>query len=154
MAEQEKKYRLGDGVDTSECVIWEGAKNGSGYPIKWHNGRARLYNRVLWREHKGPIPKGRCICHKCDNPSCVNLDHLFLGSYRQNTLDMIRKGRARHPVGEAHGLAKLTENDVREIRKLFDEGMRITDLQIKFKDKGGREAVRCAARRKTWKHVV
>jgi hypothetical protein len=67
---------------------------------------------------------------------------------------MIRKGRARHPVGEAHGLAKLTENDVREIRKLFDEGMRITDLQIKFKDKGGREAVRCAARRKTWKHVV
>ena len=146
-----KEHQLGDTVDKAECVIWPGAKNGSGYPIKWHKGKARMYNRVLWSEHNGPIPKGNCICHKCDNPSCVNLDHLFLGSYSDNLYDMIKKGRDRHAFGSAHGLAVLNEEKVARMRKLAKDGVPRPDLVKMFgvSRTTVRKVITCA----TWKHV-
>ena len=57
------------------------------------------------------------VCHHCDNPPCCNPAHLFLGTTQDNTRDMVAKGRNRVPLGAANGLSKLTEADVREIRR-------------------------------------
>jgi hypothetical protein len=146
-----KKHQLGTTVDKSECIIWQGAKNGTGYPIKWHNGKARLYNRVLWAERNGPIPKGRCICHKCDTPSCINLDHLFLGSYADNLKDCRLKGREKHARGEAHGLHILSDEKVRRMRRLRENGAMRKELAIIFGV--SKTTVTKVCRRQTWTHV-
>jgi hypothetical protein len=64
----------------------------------------------------GPIPLGHFVCHHCDNPRCIRTLHLFLGTPADNTRDMDNKGRRRMPHGEEHGRAKLSADQVREIR--------------------------------------
>ena len=77
-------------------------------------------HRVAWILTHGHVPDGLCILHRCDNRSCVNPDHLFLGTYTDNARDMIKKrrGRGQFPAGESHPCAKLTKDNVREIRRL------------------------------------
>jgi hypothetical protein len=72
----------------------------------------------------GPIPEGLVICHRCDNPSCVNPAHLFLGTHADNVADKMRKGRHRtNPhKGEDHRSAKLTQEQVLEVRRRFAVG--------------------------------
>ncbi len=72
-------------------------------------------HRFSYELHKGQIPAGLIICHACDNPSCVNPDHLFLGTFRDNMDDAIRKNR--RPVGESIHCAKLKNADILEIRR-------------------------------------
>jgi DNA-binding transcriptional regulator YiaG len=74
--------------------------------------------RASWRLHKGPIPAGLQVLHKCDNALCVNPDHLFLGTQLDNIRDMVAKGRARSPRSTANGNGKLTDQEVWEIRQL------------------------------------
>jgi len=100
------------------CIIWTG-------PIVPPKGYGRFHfaadgkqlaegaHRVSYRIHKGPIPDGMLVCHHCDNPPCINPDHLFLGTPKQNTDDMVKKGR--NPWAIVSG-AKLTEEDVLFIR--------------------------------------
>lgn len=73
---------------------------------------------MAWEMAHGPIPAGMHVCHKCDNPPCVNPAHLFLGTEADNAHDRDRKGRQVAPRGEEHGCARLNESDVREIRAL------------------------------------
>lgn len=78
-------------------------------------------HRASWRLFRGDLPKGMYVCHKCDVRSCVNPDHLFLGSHRQNMRDAADKGRVRIPrqsyaSDETHQVAKLTNEQVLEIR--------------------------------------
>jgi len=73
------------------CWIWNGYKLTSGYGQYYHVGA----HRVAWIETHGDIPDNLLVCHHCDNPSCVNPKHLFLGTHRDNTQDMIAKGRGR-----------------------------------------------------------
>jgi hypothetical protein len=77
----------------------------------------QLAHRMMWRVTYGDIPPGVHVLHRCDNPSCVNPAHLFLGDAQANVDDKMRKGRHRygHVTGETHGMAKLTEEQVREI---------------------------------------
>jgi predicted XRE-type DNA-binding protein len=70
---------------------------------------------MAWEFANGPIPKGKCVLHRCDNPSCCNPDHLFLGSHKDNTQDAIRKGRFKFNLPKP----KLTSNQVEEIRTLY-----------------------------------
>lgn len=106
------------------CWLWNGAYTGNGYPAfaptKYGGDGA---HRWAYRLHKGEIPEGILVCHTCDNPACVNPDHLFLGTHKDNQSDCSRKGRlggrVRH--GEDNAGSKLTNAQRAEIRTLFHE---------------------------------
>jgi hypothetical protein len=76
----------------SGCWEWTRGKS-SRYGYVWYKGRGDLAHRISYAFHIGEIPHGMEVCHKCDNPPCVNPDHLFLGTRQDNALDCVRKGR-------------------------------------------------------------
>lgn len=101
---------------SSGCWEWTGSKSkGYGY-VRWR-GKPRIASRVIWEIENGEIPPGMFVCHKCDNPSCVRLSHLFLGTPKENAEDCIRKGRHRAKSNEDHWNSKLTMTAASEIRE-------------------------------------
>jgi hypothetical protein len=91
-------------VDENGCWIWNRATYPYGYGHTARNRGNGYAHRVAWEIANGAtIPDGMCICHSCDVPSCVNPDHLFLGTHLDNVYDSIRKGRRR--VSRSHPLA-------------------------------------------------
>jgi hypothetical protein len=93
-------------------------------------------HRYSWELHRGPIPKGMLVCHSCDTPTCVNPEHLFLGTPRENSKDMKVKGRAGagiyQPRGSQYPQSKLRENDIPKIRSLHRRGLLIKDIAEQF----------------------
>lgn len=75
------------------CLEWNGSLNNSGYGNFWLEGTSDKAHRVSWTLTNGEIPEGLFVLHKCDNPKCVNTDHLFLGTAKDNALDRKAKGR-------------------------------------------------------------
>jgi hypothetical protein len=115
-------------VDPGGCHVWTASKETrKGYGKFSNAGRTRKAHRVAWEIAKGEVPVGMMVCHRCDNPSCVNVGHLFLGTNADNLKDMAAKGRSL--IGEANRNAKLTEDDVREIIASSD---RTCDLAKRF----------------------
>jgi hypothetical protein len=113
-----------------------------------------LEHRRAWTEANGPIPDGMFVLHHCDNRACSNVEHLFLGTQTDNMRDMLAKGRGSRvgPRGEAHGHAKLTEAQVREIRDRY-AAKGVTHDRL-AKDYGvSSELIGLIVRRKIWKHV-
>ena len=98
------------------CLEWTGALNEAGYARLSVEGRNVRVHRLNWELTHGAIPDGMFVCHRCDNPKCVDPDHLFLGTNQDNVTDMMTKGRGS--VGERQGNAKLSLADVRNIRGL------------------------------------
>ena len=79
-------------VNDKGCWEWTGTKVGGYGRLGW-KGKSDYAHRVAWRVFKGPIVDDLCVCHKCDNPSCVNPDHLWLGTHQQNMIDRENKNR-------------------------------------------------------------
>jgi hypothetical protein len=75
------------------CVEWTGSTTSDGYGQLTVNGRHMLAHRLAWEVHNGPIPDGQIVCHTCDNRSCINVGHLWLGTQRDNVRDAMAKGR-------------------------------------------------------------
>lgn len=100
----------------ADCWEWMGGRLKTGYGAFWLNGRTEKAHRVSWEIHRGKIPEGLFVLHKCDNPPCVNPEHLFIGTTLDNVRDKIQKGRLRVPRGEDSGVSKLTEAQVIAIR--------------------------------------
>lgn len=103
-------------VTEAGCWEWQGAKFPDGYGNMRWNGKGRGTHRLSYEAFKGHIPDGLCVLHSCDNPPCINPDHLRVGTKKENTQDCLERGRFRDSNGEANNLAKLTEADVLEIR--------------------------------------
>jgi hypothetical protein len=92
------------------CDEWQlSVLQSGGYPQFNINGQMRRGHRVMWILERGPIPDGIDVCHKCDNPRCLRIDHLFLGTALVNMHDMISKGRDRHPTGIENGVSSFDE---------------------------------------------
>jgi hypothetical protein len=121
-------------VDTSgECWVWTGPKNPLGYGVAGHKkvpGRDRLTHRFAWQMTNGPIPPGLYVLHHCDNPPCVNPDHLWLGTIADNNRDRNIKGRDAR--GEGNANAKLTVMDVQNIRAAHSQGVGLNAISRTF----------------------
>ena len=101
------------------CWAWLGATRTGGYGEFWSDSPKRLLasHRISWGLHFGDIPEGLSVLHKCDNPRCVNPEHLFVGTQADNIHDMVRKGRKRGgaPTGEKHFRAVLSSAASKEL---------------------------------------
>ena len=107
---------------TDGCWLWQGGNDGGdGYGRIRRGSKSIGSHRASWIIHFGEIPDGFEICHKCDNPPCVRPDHLFLGSASDNQSDSWAKGRRKPPnnQGSLHGMSKLTEEQVKDIRNSY-----------------------------------
>ena len=113
------------------CIEWQGWRNQYGYGCFYDGERDVLVSRWVWQQAKGPIPDGLNVLHHCDNPACVNLDHLFLGTQADNLQDASRKNRVNKTIkarGQDHGNTILTNEDVLDIRRDFARGARQSDI--------------------------
>jgi hypothetical protein len=108
-------------TDFFNCWIWQAGYFSNGYGAYCYNAKTRRAHRVAWEFTYGPIPKGKIVMHICDNPKCVNPNHLRIGTNRENSTDAIKKGRI--PKGQRHPLAKLTADNVLEIRNRVATGI-------------------------------
>jgi DNA-binding transcriptional regulator YiaG len=115
----------------SGCWLWLGSEHGSnGYGAIKVDGKSMPAHRYSYQRFVGEIPVGMFVCHRCDNPSCVNPYHLFLGTHQDNTDDKVRKNRQakgkklaeaqyeNRPKGELNGNSKLSQDEVNQIRSL------------------------------------
>lgn len=150
-----------------DCWEWRAYRQPKGYGLIAHGRGTMLAHRMSWLLNVGMIPDGLCVLHKCDNASCVNPSHLFLGTRADNNHDMERKGRAVHPEGDnngsrlhpellargsRHGMSKLTEPEVREIRSEYKTGT-TTHRRLATKFGVARSLIRFIVKRITWKHI-
>lgn len=145
------KYRLFRKVskdpDTG-CWLWGGSKSADGYGRITVNNKLVGAHRVSFETFVGPIPAGLHVCHKCDTRNCVNPNHLFLGTNAENVSDKVSKGRQSFLRGEQQAGAKLTENQVREIRS-----SNLSQRKLAAKLGVSQSVVFNVKRRNTWKHV-
>lgn len=119
-------------LDPGGCWLWTAYVTRLGYGRFGMNGLALPAHRVSWMLHFGPIPDGLFVCHRCDVRNCVNPAHLFLGTALDNAQDMMLKGRGGQRKGEAHHRAKLTAEQVLDIRKQFLCGVRQSAIRRQF----------------------
>lgn len=131
------------------CWTWRKYKNPDGYGSVWWQGKMVGAHRLSYETFVGPIPSGMLVCHHCDNPSCVNPDHLFLGTNADNAADRDAKGRTARGSKNRH--AKLGEDDVREIRRLVSEGWTCANVGALFNI--SKQQVSKIATGKRWAHV-
>lgn len=118
--------------DESGCWIWTASCAGKGYgQIKLPGTRRQIYaHRLSYLIHKGELPDAKHICHTCDNPKCVNPDHLFVGTSQDNHDDMKAKGR--HTYGEKSATVKSTTKEVLQMKAMIKAGVPQTKIAALF----------------------
>lgn len=128
---------------TETCWLWTGMINKSGYGrLSSVNKRYELAHRLSYKIFKGPVSDDLFVCHTCDIPLCINPEHLWIGTHRENVADRIDKERDN---------SKLKSFDVYQIRELYKKGERAIKIAEKFNINV--RTIYCIVNRKTWKHV-
>jgi len=105
---------------------------GRGYGVLRHGGSNVRAHRLSWQLSRGPLGAGVCVLHRCDTPACINPGHLFVGTQADNMADMCKKGRVKPGMGERHGMSRLLDAEVREIRSLYEQGMLQRTIAVRF----------------------
>lgn len=147
----ERFWEKVDKRSPDECWIWKGNKSPQGYGFIVTDQKMYRSHRVCYELCNGPIPKGMYVCHRCDNPQCVNPSHLWLGTPAENNRDRANKKRNNHTFGELHPSAKINSADVVEIRKMAEQGVRQRDIATLYGIT--QHSVWSIIHRKTWQHV-
>jgi Autographiviridae endonuclease len=150
---------LGNIKKINGCWEWQGKLHPNGYSCTttYETEKREHTHRISFRVFKGEIPEGICVCHSCDNRKCINPEHLFLGTHKDNSQDALKKGRLENSKlikarGEKNGSSKLTDEQVREIRKELENGVKGAKVARKY---GVSSSIVYVIRdRKTWKHVI
>lgn len=130
---------------TESCWNWTQGLDRRGYGQIKISARNYGAHRLSWFIHNGSIPTNLSVCHRCDRPSCIRPDHLFLGTHAENMADMHKKNR--HRVG-----SKLTAEQVRQIKQMYQEG--ITQSEIASIMNVTFSNISYILSGKTWKHIV
>ena len=145
--------RFWEKVDKSGiCWEWLAFKESRGYGSFSVNRKSWKAHRFSWLLHYGEIPEGLFVCHHCDNPSCVNPAHLFLGTAKDNAEDSVKKGRWPNLKGENNNYSKLTEKQVLAIRAEYKTG-KITKSALARKYNVSLRTIHRIVIRNTWRHI-
>lgn len=115
------------------CIIWVGSRDKDGYGKICVQRISFRVHRVAYFTYYGIDPKELLVCHTCNNPSCVNVEHLYLGNQLQNQQQSISEGRSVKNLGESNGQHKLTREKVIQIRKLASFGVSQTSISKQYK---------------------
>ncbi len=134
----------------SECWEWLGCRASNGYGKVYYQKRTYTAHRIAYFVTFNIIlPPTQCICHTCDNRICCNPSHLFVGSNKDNSYDMIKKQRQAR--GESQGLSRLTADNVIYIRDMYSKGISMYALAKQLTVNKG--TISAVIKRKTWKHI-
>lgn len=145
----ERIYKHAFPEPMSGCWFWMAKCNVHGYGTIGVYGKTWLAHRASYVLHGGKLLPGQCVLHRCDMPSCVNPDHLFVGMPADNVRDMEQKKRAYHPRGQDYGRTHLSEDDVRAIRADARSATVLGRLHNM-----NPVSIRYIKQRKSWKHVL
>ncbi len=145
---EERFWKYVDKKSNNECWNWTGTCNTNHYGELSVYGKCVRTHRFSWEIHFGKIPNGLFVCHTCDNPKCANPEHLFLGTYKDNSDDKVKKNR--QIVGENHCLHKLIESQVKEIRSLKGK---LSQRKIAKVFNVSHQLISGIHKNKRWKHV-
>lgn len=130
------------------CHEWRGATMSNGYGVVGRSDGSNVgAHRASFEVHIGPIPPRMLACHRCDNPPCINPAHLFLGSHKNNSQDMVIKGR------HGRSSARLSDSQASEVRALHALG-NVTHLQLAEKFGISRSKITNIVNRKSYRHVA
>lgn len=136
---------------SGDCWEWKAGTTAAGYGEFMFRGKMLYAHRVAYELHFGPIPAGKKVRHKCDNPPCCRPDHLLIGTQADNVRDMIERGRDRKAVGLDHGRSKLDPEKIRKIRIMRTEGISFRKIGAAFGVDN--HTIRAIISGMTWNHV-
>lgn len=137
--------------NVNDCWIYEGYIGKSGYVLITFDGCYIKAHRASYIAFKGNIPKELHVCHTCDNRTCVNPDHLWLGTAKNNAEDRDKKGRKASTLGSKNGFNILNEQQVEEIKKMLHQGISQSEIGRKFNVSN--KVIWCIAHKKSWSHI-
>lgn len=150
-----------DRSDPTKCWEWRSYRTKAGYGQIWIYPKNQYAHRIAWELTHGPIPAGMSVCHRCDNPPCCNPAHLFVGTHQENMTDATTKGRMKPGAvmpGIAHPISKLTDDDVRAIRRDYQPSPRqagpFTTRGLADRYGVAPSLIHRIATGKSWKHLL
>jgi len=135
-------------ITSTGCMEWTGWRTEDGYGRIGSGNKKKYMHRISYELTFGSIPDGLWVLHRCDNPPCLNPNHFFLGTLKDNFQDMYRKGRQRGPQGEKHNKCKLTAEQVLKIR---DDERPLAAIEAEYGISNGTASK--IRNRLIWKHL-
>jgi len=138
-------------ISKNNCWITDILCTHDGRPRMWVDGKLKFVSRLIFELYNTKIPDGYFVCHNCDNPACVNPEHLFLGTLKDNSADMVKKDR--QAKGSKHGFSKLNDEQVLTIKQLLNE-TKLTQKAIAELFNVSRQTIVLIALNRQWKHIV